>query len=65
VSRAQKPKIGLLFFLEWHRDAGDFHIDGAQMVAARKIEGLPVITAKGEVGGRRCPVNDATELFAV
>ena len=35
------------------------------MVAAGEIEGLPVVAAKGEVGGGRRPVNDAAQLSAV
>src|SRR6202030_3943773 len=45
--------------------AWDLHVDGAQMVAAGEIEGLPVVAAKSEVGGRRRPVDDAAQLFAV
>src|SRR5215470_781387 len=35
------------------------------MVAAREIEGLPVVAAKGEVGRGRGAVDDAAELFAI
>jgi hypothetical protein len=35
------------------------------MVAAGEIEGLPVVAAKSEVGGRRRPMDDAAQLFAM
>src|SRR5882762_4383323 len=62
VSRGRK---GLLFLLGRHRDARDFHVDGAQMVSAGEIEGLPVVAAKSEVGGSRRPVDYATQLLAM
>src|SRR6266853_5772294 len=60
-----KGRKGPLFLLGRHRNAWDFHIDGAQMVAAGEIEGLPVVAAKSEVGGGRRPVDYAAQLFAV
>src|SRR5262249_56262738 len=35
------------------------------MGAARKVEGFPVLTPKGEIGGGGRPVDDAAELFAL
>src|SRR5256885_5874763 len=54
-----------LFFLGRHWQARNLHIDGAQVGPAREIEGFPVITAKGEISGRRRPVDDAAQLFAL
>src|SRR5436190_23117978 len=49
---------GWLRFFCRHRDAGDLDLDGAEVVAAGEVEGLPVITAEGEVGRRRGPMGD-------
>src|SRR6266700_6267435 len=35
------------------------------MGPARKIEGFPVLTAKGEIRGRGLPVDDTAQLFAL
>src|SRR5215467_15808121 len=35
------------------------------MGPARKVEGFPVLTPKGEIGGRGRPVDDAAQLFAL
>src|SRR5215472_15610835 len=54
-----------LFFGDRHRDAGDLDVDRAEMVAAGEIECLPIVAAKGNVGGGGSSVHDAAELFAV
>ena len=54
-----------LFRGDGHRDAGDFDIDRAEMVAAGEIERLPIVAAKGNVGGGGSSVHDAAELFAL
>ena len=53
-----------LFFLSRHRHARNLHLDGAQVIPAGEVQGLPVIATKGQVGRGRRPVHDATQLFA-
>src|SRR5207247_1519153 len=48
-----------------HRDAGNLHVDRAEVVAAGEVQGRPVVAAKRHVGGGGSPVNDAAELFAI
>src|SRR5207248_8997052 len=47
-----------------HRHSGNLYSNRAQVIAARKVDRLPVVAAEGEIGGRRCPVHDAAELLA-
>src|SRR6476646_8234662 len=48
-----------------HRNAGDLHLDRAEVVAAGEIEGLPVVAAEGDIGRGRRAVHDAAELLAL
>src|ERR1700676_2172296 len=47
------------------RDAGDFNLDGAEVVSAAEIQGFPVVAAKGHVGRGGRAMHDAAELFAL
>src|SRR6202040_2053082 len=48
-----------------HRDAGDPHLDRAEVAPAGEIEGPPIVAAKGEVGRRRSAMDDTAELLAI
>src|SRR4051794_38424169 len=61
--RCEGPSLPLL--RDRHRNAGNFHLDAAEVVAAGEVERLPVATAKGDVGGRRRTMDDAAELLAL
>src|SRR5260370_6337895 len=46
----ERRRIGL-FPLDRHSDTRLLYVDGAQVVAAREVQGLPTIAAEGDVGG--------------
>src|SRR6202048_4492813 len=54
-----------LSFWGWHRNTGNFYLNGAEMVSTGEVEGLPVVAAKGQISGGRRSVHDAGELLAL
>src|SRR6516225_6381691 len=65
VSKSAKPWAVMLSPLRRYGDTGNFRVDRAQVVAARKIEGLPVVAAEGDIGCGGGAVYDAADLHAV
>src|SRR5271170_6932168 len=59
---AIEPPLALL---RRHGQTCNLHVDGAQMVAAGEVQGLPVVAAEGDIGGGRSAVDDAAELLAL
>lgn len=46
-----------------YRDAGNFHVDGAQMVPAGEVQGFPVIATEAQISSSRRSVHDPAQLF--
>src|SRR4030095_16845946 len=63
----ERPRRRLtpLLLADRHRDAGNLHVDGAQVAPAGEVQRLPVVAAEGDVRRGRRAVDDAAELLAV
>src|SRR5689334_10344614 len=52
-----------LFRGDRHGHSGNLYLDRTEMTTAGEVDRLPVVAAKGEVGGRGGTVHDAAELL--
>src|SRR5215471_2129584 len=51
--------------LDRHRHARNLHLEGTEAGAGAKVDGLPIVSSEGEVGGVAEAVHDSAEFLAI